>query len=410
MDRAHQTAITLWPCVDVGGTSIRLLLVAGPEHEQPFPPIRIEIPTPPGLPALAEAVRSCIREATESAAGRGYAVARALAVGTPGRIETGADGHRVIAPMSAVNLESFPGEMDCVDLAAELAQALGLSPSRVFWDNDAVVQGLYLINDLLRDSKTRNRMIGRTVVCINPGTGLGGCVADVGENSIEVFTDSHVSELLIHPVRLSASLGEIEVQALSSADGTHIEIEIRGASSSVHDSLISPETKQAEDFLAGPGLERIANLLDALCARCSPPIPCFADEGRAIDGQMLSDLISSGSDSTAARAARFVGDLGGYALARLISVLHGGATVKSAPFLDWPPAEVERIRGVTRFVLGGGISRTPLGQRMIESARDRLAHVPEVEIFVRDQVADAGALGAFSLIPPQVRRAVESSS
>ena len=190
----------------------------------------------------------------------------------------------------------------------------------------------------------------------------------------------------------------------------HIELEIRAGRSSVHDSLISPDTKQAENFIAGTGMERIANLLDALCARCSPPIPCFADEGRAVDGRMLSDLISSGSDSTAARAARFVGDLGGHALARLMTVLHDGTAVKSAPYPNWSPAEIDRIRGVTRFVLGGGISRTPLGQRIIESARERLAHWPELEIFVRDQVADAGALGAFSLIPPQVRRTVEGTS
>ena len=410
MDRDHPSEPTLWPCVDVGGTSTRLLLVAGPEHEQPSPPIRVEKATPPGLTGLAEAVRSCIQEATEIAEGRGYTVARALAVGTPGRIETGAGGQRVIAPGSAVNLESFPGEMDGLDLAAELANALGLSPSRVFWDNDAVVQGLYLIDDLLRDPKSRGRVFGRTVVCINPGTGLGGCVADVGEDSIEVFTDGHISELLIHPVELSASLGAVEVRALSSADGTRIELEIRAGRSSVHDSLISPDTKQAENFLAGTGMERIANLLDALCARCSPPIPCFADEGRAVDGRMLSDLISSGSDSTAARAARFVGDLGGHALARLMTVLHDGTALKSAPFPNWSPAEIDRIRGVTRFVLGGGISRTPLGQRMIESARERLAHWPELEIFVRDQVVDAGALGAFSLIPPQVRRTVEGTS
>jgi hypothetical protein len=359
------------------------------------------------LTGLAEGVRSCIEEATEVAKGRGYAVARALAFGSPGRIEICADGHRTIAPRSAVNLESFPGEMDRLDLAAELAQALGLSPSRVFWDNDAVVQGLYLIDDLLRDPISRGRVIGRTVVCINPGTGLGGCVADAGQDSIEVFTDGHISELLIHPVELSADLGAAEVRVRSSADGTRIELEIRAGKSSVLDSLISPDTKQAENFLAGTGMERIANRLDALCAQCSPTIPCFADDTRAIDGQMLSDFISSGSDSTASRAARFVGDLGGHALARLMTVLHDGTAVKSAPFPNWSPAEIDRIRGVTRFVLGGGISRTPLGQRMIESARDQLAHWPELEIFVRDQAADAGALGAFSLIPPQVRRTVQ---
>ena len=410
MERDRPPATVLWPCVDVGGTSTRLLLIAGPEHEQPSPPIRIEITTPRGLTSIVEAVRSCIREAAEIADGRGYAVAGALAVGTPGRIEAGADGRRVIAPRSATNLEAFPGEMDGQDLAAELANGLALHPSRVFWENDAVVQGLYLIDDLLRDPEERDRLIGQTVVCINPGTGLGGCIAEVGDDFIQTFTDGHISELLIHPVEHSASLGAIGTRALSSADGTHIDLEIHGGSSILRERMISPDKKQAENFISGPGMERIASLLDDLCARCGPPIPCFANDGRASDGRMLSDLISSGSESTAVWAARFVGDLGGYALARLMTVLHEGTSVKSDPFPDWSPAEIDRLRGVTRFVLGGGISRTPLGQRMIEFARNRLADWPELEIFERNQAADAGALGAFSLIPPQVRRTLEGAS
>jgi hypothetical protein len=124
---------------------------------------------------------------------------------------------------------------------------------------------------------------------------------------------------------------------------------------------------------------------------------------------MLSDLIKETRASTAARAARFVGDLGGLALARLMTVLHDGTAVKSVPFPNWSPTDLERIRGVTRFVLGGGITSTPLGQHMVGAARSHLAHWPELELFELEQVADAGALGAFSLIPAPLRRAVEES-
>lgn len=410
MEAVQTSKPLLWPAVDVGGTTIRLLLVADPRHQMPSPPIRIEVSTRPGLTALAETLRTCIRDATEIATGRGYQVANALAIGTPGRLEIGTDGRRVIAPRTAMHNEAYAGELDGVDLAGELADALGLPRSRVFWDNDAVVQGRHLIGELLREPEAGSRLRGHVVVCINPGTGLGGCVARVDDDSIEVFTDGHISELLIHPVELSADLGPVAVTARSTVDGSSIEIDARSGGSAATERLSSPDAKQAENFIAGSGLERIANVVEKCCSRLEQPVRCFAYVNRTVDGRAMSDLIGADQDTTAARAARFIADLGGLAVARLMTVLHDGSARKSAPFPDWSPTDLDRLRGVTRFVFGGGIRRTPLGQHIIKKATSQLAHWPALELFEREQIADAGALGAFSLIPEETLRAVEEET
>jgi hypothetical protein len=395
------SAEPLWPAVDVGGTTIRVVLVADRGDGGPEPVVRLEVPTPRGLDRLIEALRETLLEASKTATAEGNRVAKALAIGTPGRLEPDAAGNRVIAPRSATNLEAFPGEMDGVDLAAVLADALDLPRDRVFWDNDAVVQGRHLIGELLRDPATTGHLHGQVVVCINPGTGLGGCIAEVaGDGSIEVFTDSHISELLLHPVELERPLGGYHAAARSTPDGSTIDLDLRlrGRVSGVR--LDSPVGKQAEDFLSGTGLELIAAGLEGCAAELVPSGSLFDEPEASIDGALLSELVTRGTETTAACAARFVGDLGGRALMRLLVMLRDGTAAKSPGFPDWSPADLDRLRGVSRFVLGGGITKTELGQRMITGARNTLCCWDDLQLYEMDYIADdAGALGAFSLIP-----------
>jgi hypothetical protein len=405
-----QSAVSLlWPAVDLGGTSIRVLLVADHGEEGPRPVVRVETPTPRGLGALVEGVRDALTEASGLALDGGHRVAPVLAIGSPGRLQAGPDGRRTIAPRSATNLEAFPGEMDGVDLAGELATALDLSRSRVFWDNDAVVQGRFMIGELLRDRDSSAELQGHAVVCINPGTGLGGCVALVSDDdTIEVFTDSHISELLLHPVELERELGPFRAVVRSTADGSHIGLEARVEKAQHGELLASPVTKQAEDFLSGTGLSLIAAGLDRCAAQLLPSGHCFAEHIEEIDGALLSALLEGGSDSTPTRVARFIGELGGLALSRLLIELRDGSAKKSPSFPDWSEPDLDRLRGVCRFVLGGGITGTPLGQYMIAEARQRLRGWPELTLFEMDEIADdAGALGAFSLIPDSLRRTIE---
>lgn len=406
MQEDQQTGNILWPAADLGGTTIRLLLVAE-RAGRPEAVIRSKTTNPKGIPAIIEALRGLLYDGAAAAADRGMSVAPVLAIGAPGRIETTPGGRRFIAPRTAANLEAFPGELDRVNLATELAAGLGLEHGRVFWENDAVVQGRHLIHELLEDPAVESTLRDHEVVCINPGTGLGGCVASVGHDAVEVFTDGHISELLIHPLKVTGNLGAATVVVRSSGDGRNIGLELRAGDTVFEDEIESLECKQAEDFLSGEGLARIANGLERSCGRFEAAGSCFGVGDGAVDGKLVSGLIEAGGESLPVQAARLIGDVGGAALARLMTGLRDGMMVKSELFPDWALEDMERLKGVTRFILGGGVSSTPLGRHMAAVARAHLAHWPELHLFERDTLSDAGALGAFSLIPEATRRSIE---
>src|SRR5262245_24956684 len=181
----------VYPAADIGGTNLRVLMV-GPNLEVIA---RVHKPTPKGAAALLAALKAAIDEAAQLAGAKGYAIAPVLSIGTPGRFELDASGARVMAPRTAGNLESFPGELAGFNLQRALAETLSLDESRVFLDNDAIVQARHTILELLKDPRAAAQLYGETVVSLNPGTGLGGSVAFVGrDGKIENFTDGHLSE------------------------------------------------------------------------------------------------------------------------------------------------------------------------------------------------------------------------
>ncbi len=399
---SHPLRPAAWPAVDVGGTSLRVLLVEAVAEQPLRVVVRREVPTPRGLANLLDQLRLALAAASAAAAQRGLVTARFLAIGTPGRIYLGSDGQRRIAPRSATNLEAFPGEFDGVNLVAELSTALGLPSNQIFWENDAVVQGCFLISELLRRPDAAALIRGRPVVCINPGTGLGGCVAQVtSDGETRVFTDSHISELKVDPIRLAREIGGQHLRVRSTPATATIEVAVNDRTRSIP----SPAGKQAEDFISGTGVSLIASALERLGAEVNPGLSLFLDPSGAIKGELkgsegistrvLSGLLTSNEPSRAAAAARFVGDLGGLGLAQLVRVLNAGQPQKCPGFPDWTPADSQRLRGVSRFVLGGGITKTALGRHMIAKARHELRHMPELVLFEMGHItADAGALGA----------------
>jgi hypothetical protein len=409
-DEGASSAGVLWPAVDLGGTTIRVMLLAADSINQPRLVVQTRRPTIRGLDPLLSQISDALTEATAAAAADGWYTAPVLAIGTPGRIKRRPDGSRVIAPRSATNLEAEPGELEGVDLAAKLSEALSIPVDRIFWENDAVVQGRYLIAELLAEAATAEQILGRNLVCINPGTGLGGCVAAVADDgTVEVFTDSHISELGVHPVFLTRQVGTLTLMVSSTASAAAIELTAAcGAKQGSH-SLGSPAGKQAEDFIAGSGVALIAHGLAALAAEVSHGTDLFASgtsDPTSVDGALVSDLLAAGAPSSASvQAARFMADLGGVALARLITGLHRGELNKTPGFPDWSQRDLVRLCGVDRFVLGGGITKTPLGQQMIAHARDLLkSQVEDAVLFEMDELADeAGAIGAFFLIPDAAR-------
>jgi hypothetical protein len=405
-----------FPAADLGGTNIRVMLLSDDGSGQPRAVARSQVPTRRGLAALIEQLEVALADASRQAAMSGYRTLPLLAIGSPGRIEQQPDSRRVIAARSATNLEAFAGELDGVDLAAELSTALAIPRTRVFWDNDAVVQGRFLIAELLQRPSAAAQIRGHELVCIHPGTGLGGCVAAVLDSgTVTVFTDSHISELSLHPLRFTGKVGAAALAVSTTARAEAIRLELTLAEHVHTRDLASPAGKQAEDFIAGSGIELIARELASLWSESGQDPELFAGgkgcPERGIDGALLSQLLEAAPGceppAPAGQAARFVADLAGVALARLIRVLHSGEASKTPGFPDWSQHDMTRLRGVSRFVLGGGITKTRLGCRMIARARTELHDIDDLHLFEMARIADgAGVIGAFFLIPDEIRQAL----
>ncbi|MBN2358916.1 MAG: hypothetical protein JXR83_05645 [Deltaproteobacteria bacterium] len=422
IDGERQTPpIVAWSALDVGGTKLRVLLFTRGEDGTWQVAARVQRRTPRGIPRLLAAVRSALAEAAAFAANRGLALAPALVAGTPGRYQPDAAGRRVIAPRSAMNLEAAPGETDNLDMQAALAAGVGLPIDRVFVDNDAVVQGRHLIQLLLDDPATRPRLLDQRVVCINPGTGLGGCVAAVNPaGAIEVFTDGHVSELSLQPFSFAQLVGDVKVKVATTDAIDRYQIEFFGRGRGHALTLASKSGKQAEDLIAGAGMAAFAQALDAGLSALGCDAPLLSEARRLdpidakVDGKLLSACLALGRSEPvselAQAAARCVAALAGAALFELSRRLHLGSAHKGAGFPEWSADDVDRLRGVRCFVLGGGIAREPLGQEIAKQARGRWRDC-EVELFALPEVTDeAGARGALSLVPEAVRAQIERAA
>lgn len=411
----------VWPAVDIGGTKLRVLLLA-PGADGACPVVaRVQRPTPRGLSRLVTAVRSAVAEAGRFAANRGLALVPALVAGTPGRYQPGPAGRRVIAPRSAMNLEATAGEFDGLDLGAALAAGLGLPIERVFIDNDAVVQGRHLIWLLLDNPALRGGLLDERVVCINPGTGLGGCVAAVAaDGAIEIFTDSHVSEISLQPFSFAQQVGPVQVAVATTAAVERYAIDLVHGDRRHALTLVSPSGKQAEDLIAGTGMAAVARTLDAGLAALGLGTPLLTAAQRldpvnsAIDGKLLSAcLVLQREDSLgelASACAGFVAALAGAAMHELMQRLRAGDARKGGDFPQWSAADQARLHGVRRFVLGGGITRAPLG-RTIEAVVRSAWRGSDVEIYTLPDVTDeAGACGALTLVPAALRRQLEQAA
>jgi len=421
-DRQHPDPPALvWPAVDIGGTKLRVLLLAQRAAGDWQVVARVQRPTPRGLSRLVAAVRSALAEAAGFAAARGLALVPALVAGTPGRYQPGPAGRRVIGPRSAMNLEATAGEFDQLDLGAALAAGTGLPVDRVFVDNDAVVQGRYLIHALLDDPALRPALLDQRVVCINPGTGLGGCVAEVSASgAIEVFTDSHVSEISLQPFAFAQRIGSAQVTVATSVAVERFSIDVASGVRKHALTLVSPSGKQAEDLIAGTGMAAMAQALDAGLAAIGLGTPLLDAAQRldpirgAIDGKLLSACLALGPQGPpgdlAPACAGFIAALAAAALCELMQRLRSGEVRKGGDFPQWSSADRQRLCGVRRFVLGGGITREPLG-RAIEAAVRAAWHGSEVEVFTLPDLTDeAGARGALSMVPAALRLQIEQAA
>ncbi len=408
-----------WLTVDLGGTRLRALAVlpaAGWLGGEVV--ARVDHDTPRGLPELLATLHSALDELQGLARQTGVSLVPALCLGSPGRFEQQPDGRRTLAPFSTTNLEAHPGELHDLDLVAELSRSLHIEEGRLFVDNDAVVQGLYMIQTLLEGERCP-LLLGEPVVCINPGTGLGGCVAEVSADAeLQVFTDGHVSEISLHPCEVEGLLGEGMGRIRTLEDGAGLRVELDLSSRSVAQTLETPAGKQAEDCIAGVGLARLARGFEQAFGAAG--MGALLGQGGAalglppgLDGRLLSALLAEperpGVDARAVQTAELIADFAGQALLQLTRRLHSGQATKTRRFPSWSEADLQRLHGVRRFVIGGGIAPHPLGQRIVAVARQGWQEQgAEVSFLLPPRAEDAGALGALLLVPVARRAELES--
>ena len=348
---------------DIGGTKIKaaaVALPASPEHD-PRVIRAIQIPTPRLAPsALYDHIAALLRRLNDAS------IRPIAAVAHPGRFL--ADG--TVARGTVPNLGERPDQFDGVNPSRELSSRLGMT---VIAENDAISQMRFAPQSLLRDPAVRARLLGRTVVYLGPGTGMGGGVARVdATGGVTPITDGHLFDLQI--------------------------------------STYGDGTLTAEELLTGPA---IARRVMAANARLDPPI-------EPATGERVRDLLTdSQALPTHRQAAEEIVKETGEMLGQVIATVHAGHIVKvrletqaggrivrhvDEPDRAWPPDDQAEVRGASRFVFGGSVGVNPvLGSALRRCAlawlqREGLHGIDIIQSPVPS--ADAGVLGAVLAIPP----------
>lgn len=155
-------------CIDIGGTK----LCTGISEGSAVQNIQT-VPVQKGIAPLLSQLQSIVQE---------YKEITAILIGCPGNIR-----HGTIAPGSAQNLGTFPGEFDDFNLLQALQSSI---PVHIFNDATAQMAGGYA---LLRDTLPGVCSIGY----IGPGTGLGGGFARIDDAGIHPVTDGHVFDIFL---------------------------------------------------------------------------------------------------------------------------------------------------------------------------------------------------------------------
>ena len=253
--------------------------------------------------------------------------------------------------------------------AHELERRLSM---RVFAENDAVAQMRFGLEVVLGDPLLRRLLVGRTVVYLGPGTGMGGGVAVIGpDGTVGAKTDGHLFDLLV----------------LAHGDGT----------------------LTAEELFTGPAIARAVAQANAGLA-----VPIQPASAGGLDEILQSP---AGPPEQRACAQRIAGEFG-ERLAGLIETIHAGTIRKARverrpdgspvrhldePDRAWPPADQALVRGCDRFLLGGfvgcsaGLGAAIRQQALARLRRRGLSDVRIIQIpFLSD---DAGLLGVVRAVP-----------
>jgi len=364
---------------DLGGTKLDISvfpLVNGRISETAV--ARISLPTERGPTALQNMMKRGYDEAVTAAPG--YQII-GMGLGSPGRPvfdhKEGPDAF-VVAPTSAENLEreNRKGELHWVNLQAIFQDAV---PVPLSVNNDAIVQMQAVLKDALgKEGKTD--LYRKDVGYVGMGTGLGGGFGKVDkQGNISLHTDGHIYDVRLEMHQDLATLKEI-------------------------DNRLVPEKKfkfdpmgnsiRAEDVLSGTAFTKLTGL-----------------EG---------ETIKSAKKAEAVRPAL---EIMGRGLAELVAKIRSGGTApfqddspilpqkvdvpvalrKLDPEADWSVKDSQKVKGTSRFLMGGGMANNPYLMNIIEETAQKALQaegITDVKFISVPQKETT--LAAANIIPQEV--------
>jgi hypothetical protein len=318
--------------------------------------------------------------------------------GTPGRLVKGR-----IAPTTAGNLgSSFDGVCPQEELSRRLNQ-------EVHAVNDAIAQMGAGLNALLHVPDFGEKLKGKKVAYVGPGTGLGGGFGVVNHDySLDYFTDGHIFDM-----QVPGYTGTSVKFSVPSVKG-HAEI----------------QSRFAEDVLSGRAVRQIACAIDRhLIQHDKEPLflPLVLgyskmspkDRERALDHynnkspvdahlvgvEVLGKEKPAGKVRKAFPVAEMISDFEGEMLGRLVQCIYTGSIIKATEGAQWPPDDARKVSGITDYLIGGSVgTKGEMGRIVRETAVHYLKGVfpnTEFNFFVIGDCKNAGALGTAAFLKRQ---------
>lgn len=168
--------------IDIGGTKINAWVASQTAHPA------ITLKTQRGIPALSKQLDQLLRQFnTNTIAGVHIAI--------PGKLI--GKNNAIIAPHTAQQLGAFPGEMDNFDVQHWIETLLSqCAPSaskyKITIENDAIFQMKWRLADYGLE-----KLSGKTILYIGPGTGLGGGLCHVSNCKVTVYGDGHIYDIML---------------------------------------------------------------------------------------------------------------------------------------------------------------------------------------------------------------------
>jgi len=340
-----------------------------------------------------------------------------VGIGSPGRFIDDGHGGKMVAPGSAANLGYMPSAFDGVNPERELKARLPGITSVVH--NDGIAQMMFLYKSL--SPEVVQRLKGRKVAYIGPGTGLGGGFLNLEG---KVVTDGHIYDL-----KLPDQGSTFQWQ------GRSLQISLPGVSDrgaewffSGGNALATIMMKLNEQALAFglelpfPYEEDMRRLNEEASSHGSElPYPgnltdennifqYFRDNG----GKSLNEVLKEGNTADPKYVlAKQIAEFEGKMLALIVEHIYNGKIEKVNSSANWSDLDKQLVEGTKDFLLGGNMMTGEFGKIVKRIAEEglRSQNIEDINLII--PVVDtklAGVLGAAGFVAEAAAEAVRQEA